>query len=87
LTLLVDRAIFRRGDRRYAHLVSDRSLEELHEGARRLGVAHSFHRDHYDVPEERLAAVLAAGVRQVDPREIVAALRQAGLRVPRRHGA
>jgi signal recognition particle subunit SEC65 len=87
LTLLVDRAIFRRGGRRYAHLISDRSLEELHEGARRLGLDHSFHRDHYDVPEERLPEVLAAGVRQVDPRVIVVALRHAGLRSRRRNGA
>lgn len=85
MTLLVDRAIFVRHGRRFAHLISDVSLEELHEGARRLGVAHSFHRDHYDIPEEHLGPLLEAGVRQVDPREIVAALRRAGLRASSRH--
>lgn len=81
--LLIDRPIFRRDGRKFAHLISDLSLAELHEGARRLGLDRSFHRDHYDIPEEYVGQVLAAGVSQVDPREIVRALRSAGLRASR----
>ncbi|WP_298209458.1 DUF4031 domain-containing protein [Ferrimicrobium sp.] len=81
--LLIDRPIFHREGRRFAHLISDESLDELHDGARLLGLDRSFHRDHYDIPEEYVPTVLAAGVRQVDPREIVRALRRTGLRSPR----
>ncbi|KJE77909.1 DUF4031 domain-containing protein [Ferrimicrobium acidiphilum] len=81
--LLIDRPIFHRDGRRFAHLISDLSLDELHDGARRLGLDRSFHRDHYDIPEEYVGEVLAAGVHQVDPREIVHALRRAGLRASR----
>ena len=78
--LLVDRAIFAKNGMRFAHLISDSSLGELHRGAAALGLSRGFHGDHYDVPEEYLALVLGSGVRQVDPREIVRALRRAGLR-------
>ncbi|MCL5973810.1 MULTISPECIES: DUF4031 domain-containing protein [Ferrimicrobium] len=83
--LLIDRPIFYRDGRRFAHLISDVSLEELHQGARRLGLDRSFHRDHYDIPEDYVSAVIESGVHQVDPRDIVRALRRAGLRsaVPR----
>jgi len=85
--LLIDRAIFYRDGRRFAHLISDVSLDELHTGARKLGLDRSFHHDHYDIPEEYVASVVASGVRQVDPREIVRALRRAGLRHSRRSSA
>jgi predicted metal-dependent HD superfamily phosphohydrolase len=66
----------------WAHLVSDRSLEELHSFARANGVPpRSFDLDHYDVPAERLDSLLAAGAELVPGRELVARLRASGLRV------
>ncbi len=78
--VLIDRPLFRRHGRRFAHLVSDVSLGELHRAASQLGLGRGFHRDHYDVPEELVPAVLARGIPQVDSREIVARLHAAGLR-------
>jgi hypothetical protein len=82
--LLIDRPIFVKHGRRFAHLISDTSLAELHEGAARLGLSRAYHGDHYDVPEEWVPRCLDAGVVQVDPREIVRRLRAAGLRIKRR---
>lgn len=66
----------------WAHLVSDHSIEELHDFATRNGVpARAFDLDHYDVPESRVAALIAAGARRVNSREIVHALRDSGLRI------
>lgn len=67
--------------RRYSHLISDRDYDELHEFARSLGLPErAFHRDHYDLREERYPAAVAAGAVEVDPRELVRRLREAGLR-------
>ncbi|MHB8189425.1 MAG: DUF4031 domain-containing protein [Ferrimicrobium sp.] len=82
--LLIDRPLFVKNGRRFAHLVSDSSLAELHEGARRLGLVRGFHGDHYDIPEEYVPHLIAGGVTEVDPREIVRRLRTSGLRVRRR---
>ncbi len=82
--LLIDRPIFLKHGHRFAHLISDTSLAELHEGAQRLGLSGAYHGDHYDVPQEWVTKCLDAGVVQVDPREIVRRLRSAGLRVRRR---
>lgn len=69
----------------WSHVVSDSSFDELHAFARRLGIpSRGFDRDHYDVPADRYAAVVAAGARAVSSRELVAALSAAGLR--RRRG-
>jgi len=66
----------------WAHLVSDRSLEELHAFARANGLpSRSFDLDHYDVPAERLDQLVAAGARPVSGRELVARLHASGLRV------
>ncbi len=78
--VLIDRPLFWKHGRRFAHLISDSSLDELHEVAQALGLSKGFHGNHYDVPEEMVPAVLARGISQVDPREIVKRLRAAGLR-------
>lgn len=66
----------------WAHLISDVSLEELHEAARGLGLRWlSFGRDHYDVPEPIWPAACEMA-ELVDSREIVRSLRRTGLRVP-----
>lgn len=73
--------------RLWSHLASDESYEELHDFARGLGIpARGFDRDHYDVPAERYADVVAAGATPVSSRELVRRLRETGLR-RRKHEA
>jgi len=65
--------------------VSDTSVEELHAFAARVGIPRrGFEGDHYDVPEERYAAVVAAGARPIDGRELLKRLRDSGLRISKR---
>jgi hypothetical protein len=73
--------------RLWSHLASDTSLEELHAFARRTGLPErGFEGDHYDVPEERYQALVAAGAVPVPGRELVRRLRASGLRRPKRRG-
>ncbi|MCU1571735.1 MAG: hypothetical protein JWR33_2476 [Naasia sp.] len=82
MALLVDSAIWPAHGTVWAHLVSDVSLDELHAFARANGVPErSFDLDHYDVPEHRVAALIAAGATQVTGRELVTRLVLSGLRV------
>lgn len=84
VTVLVDEAIWPWRGRRWAHLVSDESYEELHAFAAQLGIPRRvFQGDHYDVPTEIRAAAVDAGAVPVDGRELVVRLRSAGLRRPR----
>ncbi|OLT27392.1 hypothetical protein BJF83_02145 [Nocardiopsis sp. CNR-923] len=72
----------------FAHLVSDRSYEELHAFARALGLRpRAFDRDHYDVPEHLHARAVELGAEHVSGRELVTRLRACGLRRPRVRGA
>lgn len=65
----------------WSHLVSDASLDELHTFAGAAGIPErGFDRDHYDVPDDRYAALVAAGAEPVDSRELLARLTAAGLR-------
>lgn len=82
--LLIDRpAWFWRG-RLWSHLISDTSLDELHDFARAAGLRYaSFGLDHYDVPEELHEHVIALGANEADARELVRRLRDAGLRQQR----
>ncbi|WP_295657496.1 DUF4031 domain-containing protein [uncultured Nocardioides sp.] len=74
--------------RLWSHLASDVSFEELHAFAAAHGLpARGFDRDHYDVPAEHHDALVAAGARPVTSRELVSALRRAGLRRPKPTGA
>ena len=67
--------------RLWSHLASDTSFDELHEFAARLGIPErGFDRDHYDVPAEWYDEVVAHGAHPVTSRELVARLRDAGLR-------
>ena len=71
----------RRGRERWAHLVSDESLEEMHEFAERLGLRRSWSQgDHYDVRPRQHARALADGAVLVTTREL--AMRR--VRAPRR---
>ena len=65
-------------------MVSDRSFDELHEFAARLGVPRrAFDRDHYDIPAHAHDAAIAAGAALVSSKELVTRLAAAGLRRPK----
>ena len=81
MAILVDAAIWRWRGRRWAHLVSDTSYDELHAFAARLGVPQAaFQGDHYDIPAPVRDRALAIGAESVSSRELVRRLRAAGLR-------
>jgi hypothetical protein len=80
--ILVDRPMWSAHGMRFAHLVSDTSLDELHGFAARLGLpARAFHLDHYDLPDPWWPKAVELGATEVDPRELARRLRRSGLRV------
>ena len=82
--IIIDPPAVERWGRVWSHLASDESFEELHVFARGVGVPdRGFDRDHYDVPSEWYADMLAAGAAAVSSRELVTRLRRAGLRRPK----
>ncbi|WP_419864522.1 DUF4031 domain-containing protein [Candidatus Poriferisodalis sp.] len=84
MTILVDDARWPWRGRRWAHLVSDESYDELHRFAALIGKRRAaFQGDHYDVDETERQLALRAGAVAVNSRELVARLRAAGLRRPR----
>jgi len=88
VSILVDPPKWPAHGRMWGHLVSDTSFEELHTFAARVGIPErGFDYDHYDVPEERLDDLIAAGAELVTSAELVRRLSAAGLRRRRRHGA
>ncbi|WP_243225902.1 DUF4031 domain-containing protein [Microbacterium sp. CIAB417] len=85
MTVLVDDPIWPAHGRLWAHLVSDADLDELHVFARANDVpARAFDLDHYDVPEEILPRLVAAGAVHVGGKELTRRLIASGLRVPAR---
>lgn len=61
--------------------MSDASYAELHDFAARLGIPdRGFDHDHYDIPQERYAEVVAAGATEVDGKELIRRLIASGLR-------
>ncbi len=81
MAILVDYPHWPRWDRMWCHLVSDESLDELHEFARDLGIPEKgFGGDHYDLPAEWRERAIAAGAQPVSSQEIVRRLHASGLR-------
>jgi hypothetical protein len=79
--ILVDPAVWPWKGRRWAHLVSDDSYDELHAFADRLGIPRrAFQGDHYDIPEDLRDEAVALGAEAVSAREVVKRLQQSGLR-------
>ena len=79
--ILADKPLWPWRGQLWGHLVSDTSLEELHEFARQLGKRRiGFQGDHYDLNPTEHARALEAGAVSVDSRELVRRLRNAGLR-------
>lgn len=82
MTILIDEARWWYRDRKWCHLVSDESLDELHSFADANGIPRrGFQGDHYDIPEEYRAELIAAGAVVVESRVLVRRLRAAGLRL------
>ena len=80
--MLVDDPLWWWRGRRWCHLVSDVSLDELHRFAAAAGVSRrAFQGDHYDIPEEHREQLIAAGAVAVPSRELLRRLRAAGLRL------
>jgi pimeloyl-ACP methyl ester carboxylesterase len=75
MAVLIDEPRWWFRGRRWSHLVSDESLDELHEFAARAGIPRrGFQGDHCD-------ELLELGARLVESRELVRRLRAAGLRL------
>ncbi|MGW8483512.1 DUF4031 domain-containing protein [Microbacterium sp. NPDC055903] len=85
MTVLVDDPLWPAHGRLWAHLVSDRSLDELHAFAMSNDLpARAFDLDHYDVPEEAIERLIAAGAQPVGGKELTRRLIASGLRIPAR---
>lgn len=81
VTVLVDAARWEWQGRRWAHLVSDESYDELHRFAQRLGKRRlGFQGDHYDVDAADRRRALQLGAEPTDSRTLVRRVRAAGLR-------
>lgn len=82
VTVLIDEPRWWWRGRRWCHLVSDSSLDELHRFAAAAGIPErAFQGDHYDIPEEHRDALVVAGAVEVGSRELVRRLRAGGLRL------
>lgn len=82
MTVYADAPRWPRHGMLWGHLISDASLEELHEAAARAGLPpRSFDLDHYDWPASAREGLSQAGVRFVGDGELTRILIRSGLRV------
>ena len=80
--MLIDEPIWWYKGRRWSHLDSDVSYDELHAFAHEAGIPRrGFQGDHYDVPEEYFDDLIVAGASLTSSRELLRRLRGAGLRL------
>ncbi|MDI2097825.1 DUF4031 domain-containing protein [Ruicaihuangia caeni] len=85
MAVLIDPPVWPAHGTLWAHVVSDTSLEELHAFAESAGIpSRSFDHDHYDVPEHRVAELIALGAEPVSGSELARRLIGSGLRVRQR---
>ncbi len=85
MAILIDEPLWPAHGRLWAHLVSDSDLDELHRFARAAGIpGRAFDLDHYDVPEDAVERLIAAGASPVGGKELVRRLIASGLRVTTR---
>jgi hypothetical protein len=81
MTVLVDPPLWHWRDRRWSHLVSDESYDELHAMADALGIERRwFQGDHYDLPEDHRLRAIELGAVPVTSRELIRRLLDSGLR-------
>lgn len=82
MAILIDAPRWPAHGTRFAHLVSDASLNELHAFAAAAGLPlRAFDHDHYDIPERRHRELIDLGAELVSEKELLRRLREAGLRV------
>jgi hypothetical protein len=82
VAILIDEARWWHRGRKWCHMVSDVSYDELIRFADDVGIPRrGFQGDHYDIPEEYRPDMIAAGATVVESRELVRRLRAAGLRL------
>lgn len=82
MAILIDDPRWPAHGRLWAHLISDSDLAELHAFAAANGIPRrGFDLDHYDVPDEAFARLVAAGAEHVTGHELVRRLIASGLRV------
>lgn len=84
MAILIDPPRWPAHGTQFAHLACDTSLTDLHSFALTQGLSwRAFDHDHYDVPAQRVAELIAAGARPVESRHLVQSLNASGLRVRR----
>lgn len=82
VAILIDQARWWHRGRKWCHLVSDVSYDELHEFAATVGIPRrGFQGDHYDIPEDYRASLIEAGALEVESRVLLQRLKAAGLRL------
>ncbi len=87
MTIWIDPPRWPAHGRLWSHVISDTSLDELHTFAARVGMpARGFEGDHFDVPQEQYAALVAAGARPTEGKALARILRDSGLRFQKRKG-
>ncbi|MGV8969100.1 MAG: DUF4031 domain-containing protein [Microbacteriaceae bacterium] len=85
MTVLIDQPIWPAHDILWGHVVSDVSLDELHDFAELSGLPRrSFDLDHYDFPDFRYDELVAWGAVPVTARQLVTRLAGSGLRISQR---
>jgi 8-oxo-dGTP pyrophosphatase MutT (NUDIX family) len=87
MTIWIDPPSWPAHGRLWSHVISDTSYEELHAFAARAGIpARGFDGDHFDVPQELYAALVEAGARPREGKQLARLLRDSGLRFQKRKG-
>jgi len=87
MTIWIDPPSWPAHGRSWSHLISDTSYEELHTFAARAGIpARGFDGDHFDVPQELYAGLVALGARPTEGKDLARRLRDSGLRFQKRKG-
>jgi hypothetical protein len=81
VTILIDEARWWWRGKKWCHLVSDSSYDELHDFADRTGIPRRGSRAITTTSRGVPAELIAAGAEEVESRELVRRLRSAGLRL------